>query len=238
MPGAHWSRDVRRRAQREFTLYGDAKVVQTRLQIAFGVTVPTCTIERWSREEEVLGYPESKRQHNKRVREEHAELTRSAVVRQRVPQEVRTVVYDVVRRNPFAYARELVDEVHSETGLVFSEGAINRIRRELDFSRSRAGRPLGEADPIEQRMYKNMLEQMQIRDEQLVFIDETRCATPSISSQQPSLTQTRACAARTTRSSIVSTGTGGRARRSSTARASIWARTAPGRRSACSRSTA
>ena len=126
MPGAHWPREVRRRAQREFTLYGDAKTVQSRLHILFNVTVPTCTIERWDREHEQLGYPESKRQHNKRVREEHAELTRSAVVRQRVPQEVRTVVYDVVRRNPFAYARELVDEVHSETGLVFSEGAINR----------------------------------------------------------------------------------------------------------------
>ena len=176
MPGAHWPREVRRRAQREFTLYGDAKTVQSRLHILFNVTVPTCTIERWDREHEQLGYPESKRQHNKRVREEHAELTRNAVVRQRVPQEVRTVVYDVVRRNPFAYARELVDDVHSETGLAFSEGAINRIRRELAFSRSRASRPLGEADPIEQRMYKNMLEQMQIRDEQLVFIDETRCA--------------------------------------------------------------
>ena len=70
------------------------------------------------------------------------ELEAKRVKRSRIPAEVRLVVFQAVKENPFLYARELADHVHHLTGMMFSDEAIGRVRRDLAFKRRRAGIPL------------------------------------------------------------------------------------------------
>lgn len=86
-------------------------------------------------------------------------------------------IYTAVRDRHDLYARELADYVHHVTGMWFSEEAIGRVRRGLGFHRRRVGRPLGQADPVEQRMYKNLWERLDIQDQQVIFIDEVKSST-------------------------------------------------------------
>ena len=202
MPGPHHPERVRRLAVQlalaQVVGQEDNAVIAAELELAFGRRVPEGNIKRWISDEEKNGFSESIRQRGAAVRKEHAELETARVVHTRIPRSVRSAVYTAVLGRHDLYARELADHVHHVTGkrergcsacdahlssfsshlgrcagMWFSEDAIGRVRHGLGFHRRRVGRPLGQADPVEQRMYKNLWAQHNIRDEQVIFIDET-----------------------------------------------------------------
>jgi hypothetical protein len=182
MPGAHHPVVVRKRciqlwlALATATGAADPVAVATSLELEFERRVPVPNVYRWVRDEAEHGFAESIRQRGAIVRTEMLELEAKRVKRSRIPAEVRLAVFQAVKENPFLYARELADHVHHLTGMMFSDEAIGRVRRDLAFKRRRAGIPLGEADPIEQRMYKNLWHDQNIQDEQVIFIDEVSCS--------------------------------------------------------------
>ena len=181
MPGAHHPERVRRLAVQlalaQVVGQEDNAVISAQLELAFHRRVPEGNIKRWISDESKNGFSESIRQRGATVRKEHAELEAARVVRTRIPRSVRSAVYTAVRDRHDLYARELADYVHHVTGMWFSEEATGRVRRGLGFHRRRVGRPLGQADPVEQRMYKNLWERLDIQDQQVIFIDEVKSST-------------------------------------------------------------
>jgi hypothetical protein len=173
MPGAHHPTAVRRQAVRGMLAGLCSMTVAMELEVEHGRRVPAQNIERWVREDSENGYTESVRQHEAAVRVEAQALQARARIRDRIPARVRAEVHACIKRNPYLYAKELADLVHHATGMHFSDAAMSRVRKKLGANRRRAGRPLGQADPIEQRAHKNLFANNNVHDEQLIFIDET-----------------------------------------------------------------